>query len=37
MLRSTFHSQSGLFLNKMQCDALATIIYFMYQNKNKDE
>jgi hypothetical protein len=36
ILRNTFHSQSGLFLNKAQCDALATIIYLMHQNQNKE-
>ena len=34
LLRNTFHSQSGLFLNKEQCVALSTIIYNL--NKTKD-
>jgi len=34
LLRHTFHSQSGLFLNKEQCVALSLIIYNL--NKTKD-
>ena len=36
MIRDTFHSQSGLFLNKKQAMAIAVSIYNM-TNKNKDE
>jgi hypothetical protein len=36
MIRDTFHSQSGLFLNKKQAMAIATEIYNM-TNQNKDE
>lgn len=32
-LRDTFHSQSGLFLNKEQCVALSTIIYNLNKTK----
>lgn len=31
-LRDTFHSQSGLFLNKEQCMALCMVIYNFKQN-----
>ncbi len=37
VIRNTFHSQSGLFLNKEQAHAVATIIWYFYQNQNKDE
>ena len=37
MIRNTFHSQSGLFLNKEQAHAVSTIIWYFYQNQNKDE
>lgn len=36
IIRDTFHSQSGLFLNKKQAMTIAVIIYNM-TNKNKDE
>tara|TARA_Y100000389_G_scaffold195186_1_gene226212 strand:+ start:2218 stop:2415 length:198 start_codon:yes stop_codon:yes gene_type:complete len=33
-LRDTFHSQSGLFLNKEQCMALCMVIYNFKQNSD---
>ena len=36
IIRDTFHSQSGLFLNKKQAMTIAVIIYNM-TNQNKDE
>lgn len=33
-LRDTFHSQSGLFLNKEQCMALCMVIYNFKQNQD---
>lgn len=34
LLRGTFHSQSGLFLNKEQCMALSIVIYNLKQNQD---
>jgi len=36
IIRDTFHSQSGLFLNKKQAMTIAVIIYNM-TNQNEDE
>lgn len=36
MIRDTFHSQSGLFLNKKQAMAIAVTIYNM-TNQTKDD
>ena len=36
MIRDTFHSQSGVFLDKRQCFEIATIILDNI-NQNKDE
>ena len=37
MIRDTFHSQSGLFLNKKQAMAIAIIIYNMTNQNKEDE
>ncbi len=37
LLRGTFHSQSGLFLNKEQCMALSVIIYNLKQNQDGEK
>ena len=34
LLRDTFHSKSGLFLNKEQCMALCMVIYNFKQNSD---
>ena len=37
MIRDTFHSQSGLFLNKKQAMAIAITIYNMTNQNEEDE
>ena len=37
LLRGTFHSQSGLFLNKEQCMALCMVIYNFKQNQDGEK
>jgi hypothetical protein len=37
LIRNTFHSQSGLFLNKEQSMAVATVIWYFRNNSDLNQ